>query len=160
VERLTTVGWRVRIAAALMLALTMSASMGVGSARATDPVSGDPVVVAAGDIACSPFDPRFSKTFGMRATSDEILRDPTVDNVLALGDLQYECGSYTDFLASYDQSWGRVAAMTWPTLGNHEYLRGNDPWGHSCPGQGLGYFQYWGSRVAGPSGNGSCNCSH
>jgi len=143
-----------RIAVALMLALVMSASVGVGSAGATDPVSGDPVVEAAGDIACSPFDGRFNSTCGMRATSDLILGDSAVDNVLALGDLQYECGSYSDFLASYDPSWGRVAAMTWPALGNHEYQRGNDPFGHACPGQGLGYFQYWGSRVAGPTGNG------
>ena len=143
-----------RIAVALMLALVMSASVGVGSAGATDPVSGDPVVEAAGDIACSPFDGRFNSTCGMRATSDLILGDSAVDNVLALGDLQYECGSYSDFLASHDPSWGRVAAMTWPALGNHEYQRGNDPFGHACPGQGLGYFQYWGSRVAGPTGNG------
>ena len=47
-----------------------------GNARAADPVSGDPVIVAAGDIACSPNDPHFNGGAGapsscqQRSTSD------------------------------------------------------------------------------------------
>jgi hypothetical protein len=62
--------------------------------------------------------------------------------VLALGDLQYDSGSLSDFQASYDPSWGRVKPATRPALGNHE------------PGNASGYFDYFnGSGVAsGPAG--------
>ncbi len=41
--------------------------------------------------------------------------------MLILGDIQYEDGAYSKFLASYDPSWGRVKSITKPVPGNHEY---------------------------------------
>jgi len=152
----------VRFAWITMLVLVFAASVGVGSARAADPVSGDPVIVAAGDIACSPNDSHFNGGAGaptsckQRATSDIFVGDATVDRVLALGDLQYECAAYSDFLASYAPSWGRAKTITRPALGNHEYITGTDPFGVSCPGGGKGYFQYFADspsvNVAPPGG--------
>ena len=114
------------------------------------------MIVAAGDIACSPNDPHFNGGAGapssckQRSTSDIFVTDSTVDRVLALGDLQYECASYGDFLGSYAPSWGRAKTITRPALGNHEYITGTDPFGVSCPGGGGGYFQYF---AASPSVN-------
>jgi chitodextrinase len=85
----------------------------------------DPVVYAAGDIACDPADPAFNGGAGtatacrQQATAD-LMADGTFDTVLALGDLQYDSGSLSNFMASYDKSWGRVKPLTRPVIGNHE----------------------------------------
>lgn len=155
--------WACRRSKRYLCVITLTAaSFGIAcwvasdTARAADPVSGDPVIVAAGDIACSPNDPHFNGGAGapssckQRSTSDIFVTDSTVDRVLALGDLQYECASYGDFLASYAPSWGRAKTITRPALGNHEYITGTDPFGVSCPGGGGGYFQYF---AASPSVN-------
>ena len=55
------------------------------------------------------------------AVSNLIVNDPSIQKYLALGDLQYENGTSTDFLGPYDASYGRVKAKTVPTVGNHEY---------------------------------------
>jgi len=52
-------------------------------------------------------------------------------------------GTLAEFLAVYDQTWGRFQSITQPTVGNHEY---------GTPGAS-GYFTYFGSS-AGPSGTG------
>jgi acid phosphatase type 7 len=89
-------------------------------------ITPDPVVVAAGDIACDPEDPGFNGGNGtadlchMRQTSDLALKAAPAA-VLALGDLQYEAGSLGDFQASYQPTWGRFKAITRPVPGNHEY---------------------------------------
>jgi hypothetical protein len=77
-------------------------------------------------------------------TSDLLLRlNP--DAVLALGDTQYEKGSYADFLASWVASWGRLKDKIHPAVGNHEYL---------TPGAS-GYFDYFDGLGAstGPAGD-------
>jgi len=166
-QGLLRVGWSWQIAGVAMLVLVFAASVEAGSARAADPVSGDPVIVAAGDIACSPHDPHFNGGVGaptlckQRATSNIFVGDTTVNRVLALGDLQYECAAYSDFLASYAPSWGRAKTITRPALGNHEYITGRDPFGVSCPGGGGGYFRYFAAspsvNVARPGGYYSWN---
>ena len=113
----------------------------VGGARAADPV-----IAAAGDIACDPGNADFNNGRGtanhcrQRYTSD-LLVNSGLTRVLALGDLQYESGSYADFLASYDRSWGRVKSITRPVLGNHEE-------------EGTGYFDYFNGKREryGPAG--------
>ena len=112
----------------------------------------DPVVAAAGDIACDPLSTSFNGGDGtatacrQKATSD-LLLDPTLfpdlAAVLALGDLQYENGAYAKFLDSYEPSWGRVKSFTRPVPGNHEY---------ATPGA-AGYYQYFGAG-RGRSGEG------
>jgi acid phosphatase type 7 len=86
----------------------------------------DPVVAAAGDIACDPGDRYFNGGIGtpiacrQKYTSD-LLVGRGLAGVLALGDLQYEDATLGKFLASYDPTWGRVKSITHPAVGNHEY---------------------------------------
>jgi hypothetical protein len=108
----------------------------------------DPVIGAAGDIACDPTDSNFNGGAGtvkrcqMKATSDLLLAGGYTA-VLALGDEQYECGSLSAFNQSYDLSWGRVKSITYPAVGNHEYQTsgGSGTCGIS------GYDTYFGSRA-------------
>jgi len=107
-----------------------------------------PVIAAAGDIACDPFDGSFNHgrgTAGMcrqLATSNLLLKGRYAA-VLTLGDNQYEDGAYGKYLLSYAPSWGRVKAITKPAPGNHEY-------GTS---KAAGYARYFG-KAAGPAGRG------
>src|SRR3954453_23198566 len=97
----------------------------------------DPVIAAAGDVACGPDE---TGVFPCRqvATSD-LLMTVKPAAVLALGDLQYNSGALSDFNEFYDGSWGRVKAITHPVPGNHDG-RTNDF---------AGYFDYFGGG-AGP----------
>jgi hypothetical protein len=102
----------------------------------------DPVVAAAGDIACSPLDPMYNNGQGahtacrMMATSS-LLAGRNLTAVLLLGDTQYLYGELAAYEASYDASWGRYKDISSPALGNHEYL---------TPGA-AGYFAYFGIRA-------------
>jgi Calcineurin-like phosphoesterase/RTX calcium-binding nonapeptide repeat (4 copies) len=105
----------------------------------------DPVIAAAGDIACDPRSASFNGGDGtsaachMMATSDLLLEiDP--DAVLALGDNQYADGALTRFQQSYGPSWGRLREVTRPVPGNHDY--GTE--GAS------GYFAYFGTVAGDP----------
>ena len=104
--------------------------------------SDDPMIAAAGDIACSPTSSSFNSLLGtssscrMMATSDLLLRDAP-DAVLLLGDIQYENGALNDFWRSYDPTWGRVKSITRPVPGNHEYGTSN----------ASGYFDYFGAAA-------------
>jgi hypothetical protein len=106
------------------------------------PTNGDPVILAAGDIACSPADPNYNNGLGTatacheKATSDLIL-SLTPSAVIALGDEQYAAGALTDFNISYDPTWGRFKSITHPTLGNHEL---------GVTGAS-GYFDYFGDSA-------------
>lgn len=87
-------------------------------------------VVAVGDMVCS------------RSSTDTCAHEDTAllaefvnpDAVLALGDLQYESGSYDAFMEMYDPTWGRLKDITYPVPGNHEYY---------TPGA-AGYAEYFG----------------
>jgi acid phosphatase type 7 len=124
------------------------------------PPPSDPVLVAAGDIACDPLSSNFLGGFGnsnncrQKAVSDLILADPAVSAVAALGDVQYYCGGAAAFTASYDLSWGRFRTRTRPAVGNHEYIPSN-PTGPAtdCDPTGLaaGYFGYFGALAGAPN---------
>jgi hypothetical protein len=104
----------------------------------------DPVIAAAGDIACGPVTSPSAITCRQFDTSETVLAiNPTL--VLGLGDLQYEEARYDDFLAFYDVTWGRFKSITRPVPGNHEYQTSADA---------KGYFDYFnGLSVAdGPAG--------
>jgi len=109
------------------------------------PAAPDPVVAAAGDIACDPSDGNFMGGLGspvachMMATSDLILGLPNLAAVLALGDTQYDSGALPAFMGSFDPTWGRLKPLIHPALGNHEVQTTNAD----------GYFQYFGA-AAGP----------
>ncbi len=81
------------------------------------------------------------------ATSN-LLVNAGLTAVLALGDLQYYCGALGAFIYSYDPSWGRVKAITYPAPGNHEYQLSG---GYDCAAGGQGYFSYWGTAAGDPS---------
>jgi calcineurin-like phosphoesterase family protein len=110
------------------------------------PVGAGPTIAAAGDIACDPFSSHFDGGRGsgrhcrQLATSD-LLVDAGYDAVLPLGDIQYEDGKYAKFLASYDQSWGRVKAITKPVPGNHDYETDG----------AAGYYRYFGQAAGDPA---------
>ena len=111
----------------------------LGLMGATDAVA-DPVVAAAGDIACPPGMAATATTCAQKRTSDLI---PSASVVLALGDNQYNSGSYSDYTQSYAPTWGRFLSTTHPVPGNHEYGTSG----------AAGYFQYFGTR-AGTKGKG------
>ena len=111
----------------------------------------DPVIMAAGDIACDPTDPGYNGGVGtadrchQRATSD-LLLSTRLDAVLPLGDIQYDSSSTARINAVYAPTWGRVKSISRPILGNHE-------------GSGAGYFDYFNGvgvsdGPAGPRGRG------
>jgi hypothetical protein len=97
------------------------------------------VIVAAGDIACGQASTGAKCKEG--ATSDLIIaQNPAA--VLALGDVQYECGEIADFNLHFDHTWGRFKSKIRPAIGNHEYNRGtNCP---NAPDGAPGYWAYFG----------------
>jgi acid phosphatase type 7 len=102
------------------------------------PTGADPVVAAAGDIACDPADAFFDEGRGrlrrchQRQTSDLLLR-ADLAGILVLGDAQYERGRLDAFQRSFGPTWGRLKALMHPVPGNHEY---RDP-------GAAGYFDYF-----------------
>jgi hypothetical protein len=102
------------------------------------PVRG-PVVVAAGDIACSPGE-RVTATTCQAAATARLARSFGPRVVLPLGDLQYEDGGLADFKGSYARTWGRFNALSRPVPGNHDYHRIG----------ASGYFTYLRQRTAPP----------
>jgi hypothetical protein len=95
---------------------------------------GDPVLIAAGDIASC-------ISSGDEATA--ALVDNISGTVATLGDNVYEDGSAQQYAACYDPTWGRFKARTRPAPGNHDYL---------TPGSAA-YFAYFGA-TAGSIGHG------
>jgi hypothetical protein len=123
------------------LAGTGAASGATRQAAVPQAVGDDPVVAAAGDIACAPPARRTSSSCHHRETSD-LLVAGGYDAVLALGDLQYECGQASAYRSVYDPTWGRVKAVTRPAVGDNEYS------GNGCTTSGAsGYFGYFGSAA-------------
>jgi len=129
--------------------------------RASDPASGDPVIVAVGDMACDPSNTNFrggngsSTACKQLSTSNGAVSDPTVDAFLGLGDYQYVCDQPEDFPLSYDLSWGRLDAIAHPAAGNHEYQTGSDGAGGTCPASNTTagiYFSYFGAAAHPESG--------
>ena len=99
---------------------TAPASGSAPASPAVTPTSApdDPVIMAAGDIACSSL-PAGRKH---RCGYDRVARliDPAkVDAFLALGDLQYLRGGYGNFMRYYDRFFGAVKDITYPVPGNH-----------------------------------------
>jgi hypothetical protein len=118
----------------------------------------DPVIAAAGDIACDPNSGSFnggngSDTACRQKYTSNILVNGNYAAVLPLGDVQYYCGGYQAFLQSYDLSWGRVKNITRPVVGNHEYLTSGGTDCTPANAGAAGYFNYFGA-AAGELGKG------
>ncbi len=126
---------------------TARSSAGVPSWQ---PAGLDPVIAAAGDIACDPAHPYFNNGVGIprycrqKLSSDLLLR-ADLDRVLIPGDTQYERGTLAQFMASFEPTWGRAKPLISPVPGNHEYLTED----------AAGYFDYFNGqgRASGPAGD-------
>jgi hypothetical protein len=122
----------------LAVACLLATAAHTGSAVA------DPVVYAAGDIACDPNDPNYNNGNGtamacrQQATARLVTAPQDATAVLALGDEQYNAGSLANFQAVYDHSWGAFKSITMPVIGNHE--------GASAT-TGRGYCSYFGASA-------------
>ena len=128
--------WCFSIALAGVVALLLIAT------PATAPAAPDPVIAAAGDIACDSAAAPGGGSCQQQATSDLLLSlKPAA--VLTLGDEQYEDGALAKFQSFYDPAWGRLKPITHPAPGNHEYGTSG----------ATGYFSYFGA-AAGPPGRG------
>jgi acid phosphatase type 7 len=115
----------------------------------------DPVIAAAGDIACDPAGTSFNGGLGTRNScrqkyTSDLLVGANLAGVLSLGDNQYECAGRSAFLQSFDLSWGRVKSLIHPATGNHEYYSSG---GTDCDATGGagGYFSYFGAAAGDPS---------
>jgi acid phosphatase type 7 len=118
------------------------ANVGISVAR----VQTEVIVVAAGDIACAarPFGAGSPDRCQYDETAELIARRG-IEEVLPLGDLQYDEGEYRNFLLYYDRWWGMSKDNQSPVPGNHDHA--NAP--NHRP---RGYFRYFGNRVRGPNG--------
>ncbi len=116
-------------------------------------LASDPVIAAAGDIACDPTSPVYHDGSGTSTScrqkyTSNLLVNTGLTAVLVLGDNQYDCGGYDAFVDVYKPTWGRVKSITHPVVGNHEYLTTG---GTDCSTNAAGYFQYFGSLAGSPS---------
>ena len=100
----------------------------------------DPVLAAAGDIACAPGAAVTATTCHQAATA-ALLTGSDITAVQTLGDNQYASGTSAEFAGGYATTWGAVRSKTHPAPGNHEY---------STPGA-TGYYGYFGSAAGDPS---------
>jgi acid phosphatase type 7 len=108
------------------------------NAPAPPPSSGDPVIAAAGDIACDPADGSFNSGNGTASScrqkyTSDLLVGAGLAKVLTLGDNQYEDNTLAAYTAAYDPTWGRVKSLIKPSIGNHEYQTS----------AAAGYFDYF-----------------
>jgi hypothetical protein len=118
---------RPRLAATLILLLTLGGAIAPAGVAAADPV-----IVGAGDIAdCTT----------TRDSATAKLIDGLPGTVITLGDNVYTSGTAAQFKDCYAPTWGRfLARPTRPAAGNHDYL---------TTGAG-GYFGYFGARAGDP----------
>jgi hypothetical protein len=118
-----------RILAVTVIVAAAAAAAWPSGEPAVAQALGDPIVFAAGDIACG------SDSGGgscRQMETSNLFVGASPDAVLPLGDVQYEAGQLSNFQSFYDPSWGRAKAVTRPAIGNHEL---NEP-----AGQGRGYW--------------------
>jgi hypothetical protein len=137
--------WTVTLSAGL-LALGLMASV---SARAS--AAGDPVIAAAGDVACDPSASAFHSGNGTASACRQkytaaLLAAGGYDAILPLGDQQYECGGLSAFQTAYGPSWGQPSLFdkSYPIPGNHEY---ETKGGTDCGTNASGYYTYFGARA-------------
>lgn len=103
----------------------------------------DPVLAAAGDIAC----PAGDKVNSCKqAETAQLIESEHPDALAPLGDNQYEHGALSEFDSptAYNETWGRFNSIAHPVPGNHEY---------DTPGA-TGYFDYFGPAIAGTEASG------
>ncbi len=130
------------------------------------PTRKSPVLAVVGDIACQPGEteptgeaaneicinpktpyygannptvpPSYSLWESQEATANQI-ETMKPDAVALLGDLQYQVGQYSDFVGSFDLTYGAFKFLHRPAPGNHEFYDEHSETGVA----GYGYFSYY-----------------
>jgi hypothetical protein len=125
--------WTFAVAVVLDLAMA-----GASPARAADPV-----IAAAGDIACPTDAPAYNAGNGTptecaQKRTSGLLVNTGLTAVLPLGDNQYEFGQLIHYNPAYGTTWGRVKSISHPVPGNHEYLLNHDAKGYYDYFNGVG----------------------
>ena len=123
-----------------LAAVAVAAAMLAFAAAPSGAAAQDPVVMAAGDIACaspgsaSPGDCSQTYTSNL-ALAQQAKAGEGLAALLAAGDTQYENGTLREYQQYFTPSWGRAAlrGVLRPALGNHEYQTGG----------AAGYFDYF-----------------
>jgi hypothetical protein len=100
------------------------------------------VVVAVGDLACQTLTEGQGTATCQSGEIADLIRAIAPDRFLALGDLQYNKGEFSEFLRVWDVQFGDLFDITSPAPGNHEY---------GTPGA-AGYFEYFGAAANPPFG--------
>jgi hypothetical protein len=138
-------GGSMRKVLALLFTMCLSAVLVVnlsGQQKAAAQTVSDPVIAAAGDIACAPPATRTSSKCHQQDTAN-LLATGSYDAVLPVGDTQYECGELSAFQAVYGPTWGQFKAISHPAVGDNEYA------GSTCTTPGAsGYFTYFGAPAS------------
>ena len=116
------------------------------------PTGAAPVVMAAGDIACSPTSANYNGGLGYpsecaQQRTANLLARADLAGILMLGDGQYDTGQLADYDAVFAPTWGRFRSLLHPIPGNHEYS-GRNP-------QATGYFDFFNGpgNQTGPAGD-------
>jgi hypothetical protein len=135
------VTWTVPTTSSATTTTSPSSTTTPGSTVTTAPPR-DPVVAAAGDIACAPGVTRTAYRCHQADTANLLLAGG-YDAVLPLGDLQYECGELSAFQTLYDSSWGQRKSISRPAVGDNDYTS------PTCTTPGAtGYFTYFGGAAS------------
>jgi hypothetical protein len=110
-------------------------------------------LAVAGDIACTPGEqgvPPDGTANGpdncQQAETAQLIESLNPDAVATPGDIQYQFGHLSEFLGSFDPSWGAFKDKIYPAPGNHEW--------YDSPTNGKGYFDYFDGvgATTGPAG--------
>jgi hypothetical protein len=110
----------------------LDAAGNVGLSSAATFTVGDPVILAAGDIAGCDFDFADAKATGalLNTVPDAL--------VVPLGDNAYPHGQPSEYQNCYGTTWGSALGRTRPIVGGHDF---DNVAGGATPGSGyLGYF--------------------
>jgi len=139
------------LAAVCSVALVFLAVGSSASARPLDrPDQGPTLTLAvAGDVACTPGEvgvPPDGKANGpdncVQGSTARQIEQLNPNAVLIPGDIQYQFGRLSEFMGSFDPTWGAFKAKIYPAAGNHEW--------YDSP-NGKGYFDYF-DGIGAPNG--------
>ena len=141
---------RILIVLSALVVCAAASTVGLVASVPRAAAATDPVVAAAGDIACAPPGTRTAAKCHQVATSNLLAG---ADAVLPIGDEQYNCGQLSAFNQVYDPSWGRFNNVSHPVVGDNEYA------GRGCSTPGAaGYYTYFGDRASPREPGCTINC--
>jgi len=126
------------ISSATLVALLAGCSLvSGGGGGGTPQPSGPPTVAVAGDVACDPTVTTYTSDQCHSSQTASLIQAMNPQAVLMVGDGQYEDGALSKYQQAYDSTWGQFKNITYPAVGNHDYVTTG----------AQGYAQYFGSRA-------------